>query len=63
MNKPIPTNWTDRIEILTLMNQGWNNNQIAKKMGKNPSSTWRMYQKIKNKSVQELEEMRKLEEN
>lgn len=63
MNNRIPTNWSDRIEILTLRNQGWTNAQIARKLGKHPASTLRMYERIKGKSVQELEEARKLEEN
>jgi len=53
---PIPTKHEDRSEILTLRNQGWTNAQIARKLEKHPSSTLRMYRRVKNKTVEELEQ-------
>lgn len=53
------TNWSNRIEILTLKNQGWSLRQIANKLGISNTSVTNTYHKIKNKSLDELEEMRR----
>jgi transcriptional regulator len=45
-----------RIEILTLRNQGWSFSNLANKYGINPTSVMRMYNRIKNKTVEQLEE-------
>ena len=58
----IPINFERRIELLTLRNQGWSYNEIARKFEISPTSVIRMHKRIKNLSIEDLQKMQ-LEEN
>lgn len=51
-------NLDKRIDILILKNQGWSNNQLAKKHNCSPQSISVMYNKIKNMTIEDLEKLR-----
>ena len=54
------TDWDRRIEILTLKNQGWSFNMIARKYSISPQAVYDMYSKIKDLTVDKLEYLREL---
>lgn len=54
----LQTNFDQRIEIFTLMNQGWKSKQVAEKIGTSRQNVEKIYGKIKNQTIQELTELR-----
>lgn len=54
----LQTNFDRRIEIFTLMNQGWKSKQVAEKIGTSRQNVENTYRKIKNMTIDELTEMR-----
>lgn len=57
------TDWEKRIEIMTLKNQGWTFEQIADKQNTTLQAVSKVYNKMKDMSIEELEEMQRLAEN
>lgn len=52
--------WDQRLEIFRLRNQGWTFQQIADKMGVSRQSVNEAYQKIKDLTIDEIENLRKI---
>lgn len=52
----LKANWDKRIEVLTLKNQGWTFQQIADKHKTSKQAVQTMHSKMKDMTVQEIEE-------
>lgn len=51
------SDWDRRIEVLTLINQGWSMSGVARHLGISRQAVSAMYGKIKNMSVIEAEQI------
>lgn len=54
----LQTNFDRRIEIFTLMNQGWKSKQVAERLGTSRQNVENTYNKIKHQTIDELTKQR-----